>query len=63
MGFIIRETKPTTTILVWPCRPQSSYSPRLSGVEMLFVEWVGVARVKDKEQQADRRRDAVDGEG
>ena len=36
---------------------------RLRHVCELFVGWVSMGRVKDKERQANRRREAVDGEG
>ena len=63
LGFTIRETEPTTTILVQSCHRRSSNNPRSSSIEMLFVEWINLGRVKDKEQQADWRREAMDEEG
>ena len=36
---------------------------RLRPICELFVGWVGMGTMKNKEWQADRRREAVDGEG
>ena len=36
---------------------------RLRHICELFVGWVSVGRVKDKERQTDQRREIVDGEG